>query len=65
MAGSHIGPAVAELNGDGVILVRDPWSVTPIYEATTIAVAPLRAGGGTRIKILEAFGHRRTVVISY
>jgi len=62
LAGSHIGPAVAELNGDGVVLVRDPWTVTPIYEATTIAVAPLRAGGGTRIKILEAFGHRRAVV---
>jgi hypothetical protein len=62
LAGSYVGPAVAELEGGGVILVRDPPSVTPLYEATSIAVAPIRASGGTRLKILEAFGHRRAVV---
>jgi hypothetical protein len=62
LAGSYIGPAVAELEAGGVKVVRDPPSVTPLYEATTIAVAPIRASGGTRLKILEAFGHRRAVV---
>ncbi len=62
LAGSYISPIVAELEGDGVTIVRDPVSVTPLYEAATICVVPLRAGGGTRLKILEAFGHRRAVV---
>jgi polysaccharide biosynthesis protein PslH len=62
LAGSYVGPPVAELEGGGVMVIRDPPSVTPLYEATTIAVAPIRASGGTRLKILEAFGHRRAVV---
>lgn len=62
LAGSNMGPGIEELQGGGVLLVANPESVTPLYEATTIAVAPLRACGGTRLKILEAFGHRRMVV---
>ena len=36
--------------------------VTPYYRQATVAVVPLRAGGGTRIKILEAAAHRVPVV---
>ena len=36
--------------------------VRPLYEAADAAIVPLRAGGGTRIKILEAFSYRRPVV---
>lgn len=36
--------------------------VTPQYHAADVVIAPIRAGGGTRIKILEAFAHRRPVV---
>ncbi|MBM3989205.1 MAG: glycosyltransferase [Planctomycetes bacterium] len=36
--------------------------LTPIYRAADIAIVPLRAGGGTRIKILEAFAHGLPVV---
>ncbi len=39
--------------------VTDP---APLYAAADIAVAPIRAGGGTRIKILEAFAHGVPVV---
>jgi glycosyltransferase involved in cell wall biosynthesis len=39
-------------------------SVAACYAAADIAVAPLRAGGGTRIKILEAFAHGVPVVTS-
>jgi glycosyltransferase involved in cell wall biosynthesis len=35
---------------------------TPYYAGCDVAVVPLRAGGGTRIKILEAFSHKRAVV---
>jgi glycosyltransferase involved in cell wall biosynthesis len=34
----------------------------PLYEASDLAIVPLRAGGGSRIKILEAFCHDRAVV---
>ena len=33
-----------------------------LYEQTDISVVPLRAGGGTRIKVLEAFAHGTPVV---
>jgi hypothetical protein len=36
--------------------------VVPYYERAHIAVVPLRAGGGTRIKVLEAFAHGCPVV---
>ncbi len=36
--------------------------LSPWYAAADVAVVPVRAGGGTRIKILEAFAHRVPVV---
>jgi polysaccharide biosynthesis protein PslH len=36
--------------------------LAPLYEAADVAVVPLRAGGGTRIKILESFAHGVPVV---
>jgi glycosyltransferase involved in cell wall biosynthesis len=37
-------------------------SVDPYYWASDIVVAPIRAGGGTRIKILEAMSHAKPVI---
>ena len=36
--------------------------VTEGYRPADAVIVPLRAGGGTRIKVLEAFAHRRPVV---
>jgi len=36
--------------------------VTPEYARTGVVIVPLRAGSGTRVKILEAFSFRRPVV---
>jgi glycosyltransferase involved in cell wall biosynthesis len=36
--------------------------LAPFYAAADVAVVPVRVGGGTRIKILEAFAHRVPVV---
>ena len=36
--------------------------LTPYYRESHAVIVPLRAGGGTRIKIIEAFAHRRPVV---
>ena len=37
-------------------------SLAPFYADADVAIVPIRAGGGTRIKILEAFAHRVPVV---
>jgi glycosyltransferase involved in cell wall biosynthesis len=46
----------------GVVLTPDVPDLAPLYAKSDVAVVPLRAGGGTRIKVLEAFAHRRPVV---
>jgi glycosyltransferase involved in cell wall biosynthesis len=58
--GSDAVRRLAEL--PGVTLRGHVPDVAPFYAAADVAVAPLRAGGGTRIKILEAFAHRVPVV---
>jgi glycosyltransferase involved in cell wall biosynthesis len=37
-------------------------ALAPVYAEASVFVAPLRAGAGTRIKLLEAFAHRVPVV---
>jgi glycosyltransferase involved in cell wall biosynthesis len=59
------GPPVllARLAGPPEVRVVGPLpSVTPACAAADAVIVPLRAGGGTRIKVLEAFAHRRPVV---
>jgi glycosyltransferase involved in cell wall biosynthesis len=46
----------------GVELIGEAPEVAPYYQAAHAAIVPLRAGGGTRIKVLEAFALRRPVV---
>lgn len=45
-----------------VELVPDPPDMAPLYRAATLMVVPLLSGGGTRIKILEAFAYGVPVV---
>ncbi len=53
------GEGVAEAEVDYAGRVAD---VAPCYAAASAAIVPLRAGGGTRIKILEAFAQSVPVV---
>jgi len=63
VVGSAVDPRVADLASDpDVMVVPDLPSVTPWYRAATVAVVPLRSGGGSRLKILEAFAHRIPVI---
>ena len=48
--------------GSEVRLIGEVPDVRSWYEGADAIVAPLRAGGGTRIKILEAFSYQRPVV---
>lgn len=55
-------PEVRALAGPRVRVHGWVEDVAPLYAASDVAVAPLRHGAGTRIKVLEAFAHRRPVV---
>ena len=63
VVGSGGSPALAKLGArPDVELAGQVRDVTPFYEQADAVVVPLRAGGGTRIKILEAFAYGRPVV---
>jgi len=55
-------PGVIRLGGDGVHVTGRVEDVVPYYRRSTVSVVPLRAGGGTRLKILEAMALGRPVV---
>lgn len=50
------------LSHDGVDFAGEVPEVAPEYAAAGMLVVPLRAGSGTRIKILESFRHGTAVV---
>lgn len=53
---------VRALAGEGVHVVGEVEDLVPYYARATLALAPLRAGGGSRLKILEAMALGRAVV---
>ena len=53
---------VLALAGPGVFVAGEVDDVRPYYARSSIAVVPLRAGGGSRLKILEAMALGRCVV---
>jgi len=55
-------PEVVQLSGDGVHITGRVDDVIPYYRQSAVCVVPLRAGGGTRLKILEAMALGRPVV---
>jgi glycosyltransferase involved in cell wall biosynthesis len=62
-----VGPLTAGALDDldrvpGVRVVGAVPDVAPWYARADVVVVPLRHGAGTRIKVLEAFAHRRPVI---
>lgn len=55
-------PEVLGLNGGGVHVTGRVDDVIPYYRQSSVCVVPLRSGGGTRLKILEAMALGRPVV---
>jgi len=53
---------VLALEGDGVRVTGRVEDITPYFRRSTVSVVPLRAGGGTRHKILEAMAFGRPVI---
>jgi len=55
-------PEVLRLSGNGMHVTGQVDDVIPYYRQSAVCVVPLRAGGGTRLKILEAMALGRPVV---
>ena len=62
VVGKNPPPEVERLGGNGVHVTGRVEDVRPYYGWSTVCVVPLRAGGGTRLKILEAMALGRPVV---
>jgi glycosyltransferase involved in cell wall biosynthesis len=55
-------PAIRELAGDGVVVTGRVASVEPYLERAAVVVAPVRLGGGMRVKVLDALGAGKALV---
>jgi glycosyltransferase involved in cell wall biosynthesis len=60
--GSSPPPEILALAGAAVEVVADAPSVDPYTEAAAVVVAPVRVGGGMRMKVLQALGAGKAVV---
>jgi polysaccharide biosynthesis protein PslH len=62
IVGINPRPEVTQLGGHGVHVTGLVEDVRPYYARSLVCVVPLRAGSGTRLKILEAMALGRPVV---
>jgi polysaccharide biosynthesis protein PslH len=62
LVGRNPAPAVRALAGPSVEVTGTVADLEPYYAQSSLAIAPLLAGGGSRLKILEALAHARPVV---
>ena len=63
VVGTGAGKRLRQITADcGMQMIGEVPDIAPWYQNSTVVVAPVRAGGGTRIKVLEAFSHRRAVI---
>jgi glycosyltransferase involved in cell wall biosynthesis len=62
LVGKDPAPAVRALAGADIEVTGTVADVTPFLATARVVVAPLRAGGGTRLKIMEALDTGRPVV---
>ena len=51
-----------QLARDGIDYVHAPEDLRPLYAEAAAVIAPLRGGGGTKLKVLEAWEHERALV---
>jgi glycosyltransferase involved in cell wall biosynthesis len=62
IVGTAPGPEVRGLAGPRVDLVADAPSVLPHLEEAAVVMAPVRTGGGMRMKVLQAMSAGKAVV---
>jgi glycosyltransferase involved in cell wall biosynthesis len=51
-----------QLARDGIDYVHAPEDLAPLYAEAAAVIAPLRGGGGTKLKVLEAWQNERPLV---
>lgn len=62
LVGSHVPDEIRALAGPGVAVRPDVADVSPYLDAAAVVVAPIRLGGGMRVKVLEALGAGKAIV---
>jgi polysaccharide biosynthesis protein PslH len=62
IVGTTPSPEVRALAGPGVEVVADAPSVLPHLEEAAVVMAPVRTGGGMRMKVLQAMAAGKAVV---
>jgi glycosyltransferase involved in cell wall biosynthesis len=62
IVGTAPPPEVRALAGPGVEVVADAPSVLPHLDAAAVVLAPVRTGGGMRMKVLQAMAAGKAVV---
>jgi glycosyltransferase involved in cell wall biosynthesis len=62
LVGRSDGSIVSLADHPGVELLGEVDELDDVFATTTAVVVPLRAGGGTRLKVLEAFARKIPVV---
>jgi glycosyltransferase involved in cell wall biosynthesis len=62
IVGINPGASVRRLEGNGVVVTGGVSDVVPYYRRAKVCVVPLRAGSGTRLKVVEAMALGRPVV---
>ena len=64
IVGSSPPPEILALAGGAVEVVADAPSIDPYTEAAAVVVAPVRVGGGMRMKVLQALAAGKATVTS-
>jgi glycosyltransferase involved in cell wall biosynthesis len=62
LIGSYATPNVRALAGDGIVVHGDVPDVRPYLDAAAVLAAPVRTGGGMRVKILEGLAAGKAIV---
>lgn len=63
IAGARAGVAFEKYqNWNNIEIISSPIDMRPIYNKAWIAIVPLRVGGGTRLKILDAMAMGKPVI---
>lgn len=51
-----------QLARHGIVYAHSPVNLRPLYAEAAAVIAPVRGGGGTKLKVLEAWQHGRPLV---
>lgn len=62
LVGSYPPAAVRALARDNITLAANVPSIEPYLEQASVIIAPLRRGGGQRLKVLQGMAHGKAVV---